>query len=102
MKVKQSTVLSSVAASAGIAMNEAGFLPGMPAVAFLNTPAGSFVGSAIIQTSEDNVTWANAAGASAVTSGGAIQNITLKQYVRLNCTAFTSGSIQLSLLSNVG
>lgn len=102
MKVKQTTVLGSAVASAGVATNEAGFLPGMPAVAFLNTPAGAFSGSAIIQTSEDNSTWATAAGASAVTTGGAIQNITLKQYVRLNCTAFTSGSIQLSVLSNVG
>lgn len=102
MKVLQSTVLSAAAASATIPTKEAGFLPGMPAVAFLNSPGAALVGSAVIQTSEDGVTWATAEGASAVSGPGAIQNIKLKQFVRLNCTAFTSGTIQMSLLSNVG
>lgn len=102
MKVLQSTVLASAVASAAIATKEAGFLPGMPAVAFLHSPGGAFAGTAVVQTSEDGTTWATAEGASAVTAPGAIQNIKLKQFVRLNCSAFTSGGIQLSVLSNVG
>ena len=102
MKVLQSTVLAGVIGSTAIATKEAGFLPGMPVVAFLHSPGGAFAGTAVVQTSEDGTTWATAEGASAVSASGAIQNIKLKQFVRLNCTAYTSGTIQLSLLSNVG
>lgn len=102
MKVLQSTALSSAAASAAIATKESGFLPGMPAVAFLHSPAGAFAGTAVVQTSEDGSAWATAEGAAAVSAPGAIQNIKLKQFVRLNVSAFTSGNIQLSVLSNVG
>ena len=100
MKVKQTTALGSVVASAAVAMSEAGFLPGMQVPVWLNAPAGSFVGSAIIQSSENGTTgWVTATGATAVTSSGSIQNITLQQFMRLNATAWTSGSIQASFLS---
>ena len=104
MKVKQTTVLSTVTASAGVATNEAAFLPGMTVPAMIHAPtAGGSALNAVIQTSEDNSTWATATGATAITTPGThIQNITLKQYVRLNVTAITGGSAQLSVFGNVG
>lgn len=103
MKIKQTAILTAVGAGAAIATDETGFLPGMEVPVVLASPGGAFTGSAILQTSEDNATWANAAGAVAVTRAGvAIQSITLKQFMRLNVTAFTTGSIQATALSNVG
>jgi len=103
MKLKQTALLAALAAGATIATNEAAFLPGMQVPVVLGSPSGAFVGSAILQTSEDGTTWATATGAAAVTAPGvAIQNITLKQYLRLNVTAYTSGDIQATALSNVG
>lgn len=102
MKVKQSALLASVVAGATINTQEAGFLPGMVVPVLLASPSGAFVGSAIIQTSEDGTTWATGGGAVAVTAGGLnIQQITLKQYIRLNCTAYTSGGIQATILSDI-
>lgn len=103
MKVKQSAVLASVVAGAAINTREAGFLPGMQVPVSFASPGGSFVGSAILQTSEDGTTWGTATGAAAVTTlgGGQIQVITLKQYLRLNMTAFTSGNLQATILSDI-
>jgi hypothetical protein len=103
MKIKKSTVLSSVAASTAIATAEAGFLPGMEVAALIAAPTNTpFVGSCVVQTSADGTTWATAPGATAVTSAGVnIQSVVLAQFVRLNCTAFTSGSVQLTLLSDI-
>lgn len=102
MKLKQSAVLNSVVAGAAISMAEAGFLPNMQVVAILASPAAAFVGSAIVQTSVDGTTWTTAPGATAVTAGGvSIQAVTVAQFVRLNMTAFTSGSLQLTLLSDI-
>jgi hypothetical protein len=103
MKVLQSAVLSSVASDDAISTEVAGFLPGMQVPAFLTSPSADFAGSAIIQTSEDGSTWGTATGAVAKTTDGTeIQVITLKQYVRLNVTARSAGSVQMTLLSNVG
>jgi hypothetical protein len=103
MKVKQSAILAAVAAGATISTREAGFLPGMIVPVVYASPAGSFVGSAIIQTSEDGTTWGTGAGASAITQpgGGVIHMVTLKQFIRLNMTAFTSGNLQASILSDI-
>jgi hypothetical protein len=102
VKIKQSAILAALAAGATISTTEAGLLPGMTVVAVLGSPGGAFVGSAIVQTSEDGSTWGTASGASAVTGAGLnIQPIVLKQYVRLNVTAFTSGNIQATILSDI-
>jgi len=102
MRLKQSAVLASVVAGATINTLEAGFLPGMAVVGILGSPSGAFVGSAILQSSVDGTTWATASGATAVTGPGVnIQSIVLAQYLRLNCTAYTSGGIQASLLSDI-
>lgn len=103
MLIKQTAILAALAAGATIPTNSAGFMPGMVVPAVIGSPGGAFVGSAILQTSEDGTTWGTATGAAAVTGPGLnIQNITLKQYLRMNVTAYTSGNIQATALSNVG
>lgn len=102
MKIKQSALLASVVAGATITTTEAGFLPGMVVPVVLGSPSGAFVGSAVIQTSEDGTTWGTGTGAVAVTAPGVnIQSVTLKQFIRLNCTAYTSGNIQATILSDI-
>lgn len=103
MKLLQSAILAALAAGATINTKEAGFLPGITVPAIIGSPGGAFVGSAILQTSVDGTNWSTATGASAVTSAGLnIQNVKLEEYIRLNVTAYTSGNIQATLLSNVG
>jgi hypothetical protein len=103
VKVLQTAILSAVAAGATIETNKAGFLPGMTVPVIIGSPDAAFAGSAVVQTSEDGSTWGTASGAVAVTTAGlAIQQIVLKQYVRLNVTARTAGSVQATLLSDVG
>lgn len=100
--LKQTAILAAAAAGATISTTEAGFLPGMKVPAVIGSPGNAFVGSAIVQTSEDGTTWGTGTGAVAVTGPGLnIQEITLKQYIRLNVTAFTSGSIQSTFLSAI-
>lgn len=102
MKIKQSAILAALAAGATINTNEAGLLPGMQVAAIIGSPGGAFVGSAQLQTSVDGTTWVNATGSTAVTGPGLnIQAITLAQYLRLNVTAYTSGNIQATILSDL-
>lgn len=103
MKFKQSAVLSTVVAGATISTNEAGFLPGMQVLAIIAPPTSTaFSGSAVIQTSIDGTTWATAVGAVAVTSAGTVlQVITLQQFVRLNMTVATAGSLQVTFVSDI-
>jgi len=103
MKQKLTAVLSSVVAGATINTQEAGYLPGMQVVADMFAPAGAFSGSAKWQTSVDGTTWADAGSAFTTTTGGYNpQTITLAQFLRLNCTNFTSGSVQGRILSDIG
>ncbi|KAF0844333.1 hypothetical protein FNL37_1777 [Methylovorus glucosotrophus] len=102
MKIKQSAILAALAAGATISTTEAGFLPGMTVAAIIGSPGGAFVGSAILQTSQDGSTWGTAPGAAAVTGPGLnIQQVTLAQFIRFNVTAYTSGNIQATLLSDI-
>ncbi len=102
MKIKQSAILTAVAAGATINTTEAGFLPGMTIAAVIGSPGGAFVGTAQVQTSQDGTTWTNAVGSSSVTSGGVnIQPVVLAQFIRLNVSAFTSGNLQATFLSDI-
>lgn len=102
MLLKQSAILAAAAAGATINTTEMGFLPGMKVAAVIGSPGGAIVGSAIVQTSEDGTAWATATGASAVTTAGLnIQEITLKQFLRFNMTAWTSGNLQATFLSGL-
>lgn len=102
MLFKQTATLSASGAGATISTTEAGYLPGMRIPVLLHSPGGAFSGSAILQTSQDGTTWATATGATAVTTGGTdVQNITLQQFIRLNCTAYTSGNIRATLIADI-
>lgn len=103
MKQKLTAVLSSAAAGTAINTMEAGYLPGMQVVADMFAPSGAFSGSAKWQTSVDGSTWTDAGSAFTTTGGGiSAQTITLAQYLRLNCTSYTSGSVQGRILSDIG
>jgi hypothetical protein len=52
---------------------------------------GTFVGTLQVQVSPDNVNWVNQG--SALTAPGTISIPASAQYVRGNCTAYTSGTI---------
>lgn len=100
MKQKITAVLASVVAGATINTQESGLLPGMQVVADLFAPTSTaFVGSAQWQTSVDGTTFTNVG--SAFTGGFLPQSIILAQYIRLNVTAFTSGSVQGRILSDI-
>lgn len=94
MRQKLTTALSSVTSSPGIKSDGEGYLSNVGVVADIySTGAAAFVGSCQWQTSPDNVTFSNTGVAF---TGGTFntQNITLNEYVRLNVTAYTSGTIQ--------
>jgi hypothetical protein len=102
MKIKQSAILAALAAGAAISTQEAGFLPGMIVAAIIGSPSGTFSGTAQLQTSQDGTTWSNAVGSSPVTSGGVnIQPVVLAQFIRLNVSAYTSGNLQATFLSDI-
>lgn len=103
MKSKITTIVSSAAASDAISTQDAGFLPGMEVDVEAFAPVGAFSGTARWQTSQDGTSWTDAGANWVTTAGGLnVQKITLAQYLRLNCSAFTSGSVQGRALSNVG
>lgn len=100
MQMKQTAVLSAVAPSTAITTKESSFQSGTKVVAIANGVTAAFVGSAQWQTSVDGTTWVNQGVAF---TGGLvnIQNITLTENVRLNVTAYTSGGIQGTLVSDI-
>lgn len=107
MRIIQTTALGSIAASAALATNSSGLLPGMVVPVMLHSPAGAVVGTAILQTSVDGTTWTtavDAAGANlaAVTTiGPNMQSVRLAQFIRLNMTAWTSGNLMATVFSDI-
>lgn len=91
--------LAAVAAGTAATTQGLGFLPGDVVVARIFSPGGAFAGSAQIQTSPDNSTWTNVG--SAVTGGCDEFTITLSNYVRLNCTVRTAGSVKATLTNDI-
>ncbi len=102
MKQKIVAPLTSATASPSIAIAESGFLTGMQVVADVFAPTGAFAGTAQWQVSEDNTNWTNVGTSVVLTTGGFnTQTIPLKQFARLNVSAFTSGSVAGRLLSDI-
>lgn len=92
--------LTSVTTSTAMTLDKTPFLQGGFAVAAIHASTGAFSGSAKIQGSDDNSTWADI-GTAYTTTGGGTQfvNISdLPKYLRLNCTAYTSGTVVATLL----
>jgi hypothetical protein len=103
MKSKITAAVSSAAASATLTTNEAGLLPGMTIDVELVAPVGGFSGTARWQTSQNGTTWTNA-GVDWVTTAGGVdfQQIKLEQYLRVNVSAYASGSVKGRAQSNIG
>lgn len=95
--------LTSAASSTSIPTSSSGFLPGMQVVVDVYAPTnGAFSGTVRWQTSVDGTTWDNVGVAFTTTGGGFnTQNITLSNFIRLTCTAFTSGAVQGRILSDI-
>jgi hypothetical protein len=93
--------LASVAAGTSFPTRGLGFLPGEQVLAnFFSVAAAAFVGSAQIQTSPDNTNWTNVG--SAFIGSADQQAITLSNYVRLNCTVRSAGSVKATLQNEIG
>lgn len=93
--------LAAVAAGTTTNTQGNGFLPGELAVARIFSPGGAYVGSAQIQTSPDGTAWTNV-GVAHTSGGFNTFPITLSSFVRLNGTAFTSGSVKAVIENSIG
>lgn len=93
---------TSVAAGTSFPTAGSGFLPGESVKAEIFAPTGAYVGSARIQTSVDGTTWVDVGPAAHTTPGYNTFMITLTNFVRLNGTAFTSGSLKAILFNDIG
>lgn len=100
MKILDLGSLSAVAAGSSASTQGLGFLPGDTCLAHVMSPGGAFAGSAQIQTSVDGTTWNNAGNA--VTAGSDMFSIKLENYVRLNATARTAGTVKAVLMNDIG
>ena len=99
MKFLDLGTLASVASGTGILTQGLGLLPGDTAIGKIFSPGGAFAGSAQIQTSPDNSTWTNVGVA--VTAGYDEFTFKLDNYVRLNCTSRSAGSVKGAVLNDV-
>ena len=97
MQIVNLGALGAVAATAAVATNRGGLLPGETVGVMLSSPAGAFAGAAQLQTSLDNITWTNV-GVAHANAGASLQAITLSNFIRLNVTAVTAGSVSAVLI----
>lgn len=101
MRIVSIGSLTSAAASAAVTTQSAGLLAGETVPVLVASPTGAFVGTASLQTSPDGTTWTNA-GPSLTTAGVQLVALPLSNFVRLNCSAFTSGSIAATAFNDLG
>lgn len=102
MRMLDLGTLAAVAAGTSIATTGLGFLPGESVKAEIFSPGGAFVGSARMQTSVDGTTWTDVGPAVHTTAGYNTFMITLANFIRLNMTAFTSGSLKAVVINDIG
>lgn len=100
MRIQLIGSLTSVAASTAISTQSAGLLAGEVVPVLVGSPTGAFVGTASLQTSVDGTTWTNV-GPSLTTAGVQLVAVPLSNFIRLNCTAFTSGSIAATAFNDL-
>jgi hypothetical protein len=93
--------LSAVAAGASTPTQGNGFLPGESAKLEIFSPDAAFAGSAQVQTSVDGTTWTNV-GVAHTSAGYNSYMITLTNYIRLNATARTAGSVKAVVFDDIG
>jgi len=80
------------------------FLAGHAALVMTNEGATPFVGTALIESSDDNTTFGDAATAAGGLAMGANSGqygfeVTLKRYMRLRASAWTSGTLNAQLVA---
>ena len=92
--------LAAVAVGATVTTQSAGLLPGETVGVLVSSPDGLFAGSAQLQTSVDNVTFTNA-GTAMTANGVKINVIRLENFIRLNCTARTAGTVEAVIVGAV-
>lgn len=101
MRILDLGTLASVAAGTSFPTRGSGFLPGEQVVVQLaSVAAAAFAGSAQVQTSPDNTNWTNV-GAAFIGSAD-LQQITLSNYIRLNCTSRSAGSVKAVVVNEIG
>lgn len=100
MRVTPIASLSAVSAGDAVTTQSAGMLPGETVPVLLSSPDGAFAGSAQLQTSPDGATWTNV-GTAHASAGAQIQAITLSNYLRLNCTARSAGTVAAVALNDL-
>lgn len=98
MKATELGTSTSAAAGAAVEMGTTPFPIGSNAVLMLHSKGGAFAGTAKVQTSDDNSTWADVSGSTVTTAGTTLVNVVVAKYMRINCTAFTSGSATATML----
>jgi hypothetical protein len=100
MRMIELGLLSAVASGTSFPTMGLGFLPGENAKVEIFSPTGDFAGSAQVQTSVDNVTWNNV-GTAHTNAGYNTFMIGLQNYVRLNATARTAGSVKAVVVQDI-
>lgn len=98
METKLIGTATAVAAGSTINNETSPFMIGQKVTVMAHAPTGAFAGSTKLQESDDGTTWTDIAGAVTADAGTKFFTITLKKYIRNNCTAFTSGSASFTLL----
>ena len=98
MEMKLIGTAASVAAGSTVTNDTSPFMAGQEVLVCAHALTGAFTGSAKLQDSSDGTTWADIAGAVAADNGTEYFNITLKKYIRINTTAYTSGGVSFTML----
>lgn len=100
MRVFSLGTLTSATAGTAVAATS-GLLAGETVPVLVSSPGAAFVGTANLQTSVDGTTYSNV-GPSITTAGTQIVAVPMSNFIRLNCSAFTSGSIAATAFNDVG
>ena len=100
MEMKLIGTAASVAAGSTVTNDTSPFMAGQKVLIVAHALTGAFTGSAKLQESDNNSSWSDISGAVAADAGVDFFNITLKKYIRINCTAYTSGGVSFTMLGN--
>ena len=95
--------LTSATIGSAIELNTTPFMRGNTLLAEIYAPAGAFSGTAKLQSSDDNSTWADIASSTLTTTTGGLLHVNIAdapKYIRLNCTSYASGTVKAVLIGD--